>query len=114
MEKYLLCAGILWTALGLGGGAPGGHLYGFHAGRGARAEIRTAQEALQEARVYKRLGPGKYLLEEGGRVVMLDTEQRAGERILCRELVERIEQEATDCLRKRAGEGAEKEKVKES
>lgn len=98
MGKYLLYAGILMAALGVGGETTEGHLFEYHRKGGLRAEIGRQYGEDWEGVVYKRLGEKKYLIRQGGCVVMLDTECLATERVVSRELIERIELEATKNL----------------
>lgn len=102
MGKAILYAGILWAALGCSTKSMEGHLFAFRYGKDIRADIRQAQAECEE-NVFRRLGEKKYLIREGERVVMLDTEKFAEERIINRELVERIEREATEKLQKTRG-----------
>lgn len=114
MGKYILYAGILSAALGCGAKAAEGHLFSFGCGKDIRAESRERQTAVQEDAIYKRLGEKKYLVWDGARVVMLDMECFTEGQTACRELVERIEAEATEILRKTEGNRSFKEKTEES
>lgn len=98
MGKYLLYAGILLATLGVGGGTSEGHLFEYHRKGDLWAEIGRQQGEDWEGMVCKRLGEKKYLIRRGERVVMLDTEFMAMERVVSRDLIERIELEATKNL----------------
>lgn len=114
MEKYILYVGILSAMLGYGAKAAEGHLFSFGGGQDIRAESREGQAAAQEGKVYKRLGEKKYLVWDGVRVTMLDMECFAEGQAACWELVERIEKEATEILRKTEESSTSKEKQDES
>lgn len=94
-------AGILCVAFSCLGKEAVEQLYKLETRERLRAEIREMQAASRQEEICKRLGEKKYLIRQGVRVVMVDMEIGAGERIISRELVRRIEQEATDCLRER-------------
>lgn len=100
MGKYLLYAGILLAALGVGGETAEGHLFEYHRKGDLWAENGRQQGEDWEGMVCKRLGEKKYLIRRGERVVMLDTECLAMEWVVSRDLIERIELEATKNLRK--------------
>ena len=114
MGKYILYAGILSAALDYGANAAEGHLFSFIEGKDMRAENRVRFAAVHGERVYKRLGDKKYLVQNGGNAVMLDMDDWAEGQVISRELVERIEKDATENLRKMLENGGSRKNWKES
>ena len=100
MGKYILYAGILSAALDYGANAAEGHLFSFIEGKDMRAENGERLAAVCGEKVYKRLGNKKYLIRNGEQIVMLDMEDLAEREVINWELVERIEKDATENLRK--------------
>lgn len=65
-------------------------------------------------KVYKRLGNKKYLIRNGEQIVMLDMEDLAEREVINWELVERIEKDATENLRKMRENGDFQKNIKKS
>lgn len=114
MGKYILYAGILSAAFGYGADMAEGHLFSFIEGKDIRAENGERFAAVRGEKVYKRLGDKKYLVRNGKDVVMLDMDDLAEEQVISRELVERIEKDATENLRKMLENGSSRKNWKES
>lgn len=114
MGKYILYAGILSAALGYGADMAEGHLFSFIEGKDIRAENGERFAAVRGEKVYKRLGDKKYLMQNGEKVVMLDMDDLAEGQIISRELVERIEKDATENLRKMLENGDFQKNLKKS
>ncbi len=114
MGKYILYAGILSAALDYGANAAEGHLFSFIEGKDMRAENGERLAAVCGEKVYKRLGNKKYLIRNGEQIVMLDMEDLAEREVINWELVERIEKDATENLRKMRENGDFQKNIKKS
>ncbi len=100
MGKYIVYAGILSAAIGYGADTAEGHLFSYMEKKDIRAENGERFAAVCGEKVYKKLGDKKYLVRNGEQVVMLDMDDLAEGQVISWELVERIEKDATENLRK--------------
>ncbi len=114
MGKYILYAGILSAAFGFEAKIAEGHLFSFIEGKDMLAENGERFAAVRGEQVYKRLGDKKYLVQNGEQVVMLDMDDLAEGQMVSRELVERIEKDATENLRKMLENRVSRKNQKES